>query len=108
MSTPPCLSSEGTIIRRARPTLGCSCSPLPQISLLVSTTTTLRSMSDSSRATSRTMVVLPLPGDPRIRIELRRGMEVRVSGGAVMEKKNSECPIRPTMAVGGWPMAVGV
>ena len=29
------------------------------------------------------------------------------AGGAVMNKKKSECPIRPTKAVGGQPMAVG-
>mmetsp|Transcript_5330 Transcript_5330/g.6607 ORF Transcript_5330/g.6607 Transcript_5330/m.6607 type:complete len:321 (+) Transcript_5330:653-1615(+) len=65
--TPAWASSDGTIIRRARPMQGCGTSPSPAISLLVSTMQTLLSMA-SSRVASRTMVVFPLPGSPRNRM----------------------------------------
>ncbi len=52
-------------MRRARPMPGCGISPSPPISLLVSMITTrLRHSSDSRRAISRTLVVLPTPGRP--------------------------------------------
>ena len=64
-----CLAGLGTCIRRARPIAGCGMSPSPAISLEVSTTTTrLRSDSASTRAVSRSSVVLPTPGRPRIRM----------------------------------------
>ena len=45
-------------------------SPSPAISLEVSTTTTrLRCSSASTRAASRSIVVLPMPGRPMIRID---------------------------------------
>ncbi len=50
-------------MRRARPTAGCGISPSPPISLEVSTITT-RLLSASTRAASRSMVVLPTPGRP--------------------------------------------
>ena len=57
-----------TCIRRASPMPGCGMSPSPAISLLVSTTITrLPRSSASTRATSRSMVVLPTPGRPSSR-----------------------------------------
>ncbi len=65
-----CASGTGTCMRRARPMAGCGMSPSPAISLEVSTTTTrLPSSSASTRATSRSIVVLPTPGRPRRRID---------------------------------------
>ncbi len=64
--------SEGvrTCMRRALPIAGWGMSPSPAISLLVSTTTTrLPTSSASTRAASRSMVVLPMPGRPMIRID---------------------------------------
>ena len=59
-----------TCIRRAFPIAGCGMSPSPAISLLVSTTTTrLPCSSASTRAASRSIVVLPIPGRPMIRID---------------------------------------
>ncbi len=54
-----------TCMRRARPMAGCGTSPSPPISLEVSTITT-RLLSASTRAASRSMVVLPTPGGPII------------------------------------------
>ena len=55
-------------MRRARPMPGCGMSPSPAISLEVSTMTTrLSSSSASTRAASRSIVVLPMPGRPMIR-----------------------------------------
>ena len=49
---------------------GCGMSPSPAISLLVSTTTTRLPMSSArTRAASRSIVVLPMPGRPMIRID---------------------------------------
>ncbi len=59
-----------TCIRRALPMAGCGMSPSPAISFEVSTTTTrLRCSSASTRAASRSIVVLPMPGRPMIRID---------------------------------------
>ena len=65
----PCWSvGVRTCIRRASPMPGCGMSPSPAISLLVSTTITrLPRSSASTRATSRSMVVLPTPGRPSSR-----------------------------------------
>mmetsp|Transcript_19182 Transcript_19182/g.47748 ORF Transcript_19182/g.47748 Transcript_19182/m.47748 type:complete len:220 (+) Transcript_19182:1469-2128(+) len=65
----PCLSREGTIIRRANPIQVWGMVPSPAISLDVSTTMTLFS-SASLLAASRTMVVFPDPGSPRINTDL--------------------------------------
>ena len=63
--TPSCCAGEGTCIRRARPMAGCGTSPSPAISLEVSTMMTrLWASTDSTRAISRSMVVLPTPGRP--------------------------------------------
>ena len=59
-----CRAGVLTCMRRARPMAGCGMSPSPAISLEVSTTTT-RLVSARTRATSRSMVVLPTPGLPR-------------------------------------------
>ena len=59
-----------TCMRRALPMAGCGMSPSPAISLLVSTTTTRLPMSSArTRAASRSIVVLPMPGRPMIRID---------------------------------------
>ena len=59
-----------TCIRRALPMAGCGMSPSPAISLEVSTTTTrLPRSSARTRAASRSIVVLPMPGRPMIRID---------------------------------------
>ena len=58
-------SGEGTCMRRARPMAACGMSPSPAISFEVSTITTrLPSSSASTRAASRSSVVLPTPGGP--------------------------------------------
>ena len=60
-----CSSGRATCIRRARPIPGWGMSPSPAISLLVSTTTTrFRLSSARIRATSRSIVVFPIPGLP--------------------------------------------
>ncbi len=60
-----------TCIRRARPMPGCGMSPSPAISLEVSTTTTrLSTTSARTRAASRSMVVLPMPGRPMMSTDL--------------------------------------
>ena len=65
-----CRLGVRTCIRRARPMAGCGMSPSPAISFEVSTMTTrLRSSSASTRAASRSIVVLPMPGRPMIRID---------------------------------------
>ena len=57
-------------MRRARPMAGCGMSPSPAISFDVSTMTTrLPRSSASTRAASRSIVVLPMPGRPMIRID---------------------------------------
>jgi len=59
----------GTCMRRALPMAGWGMSPSPAISLEVSTMTTRLFMSSAStRATSRSMVVLPTPGRPSSRV----------------------------------------
>jgi hypothetical protein len=64
-------------MRRARPMPGCGMSPSPPISLLVSMMTTrLRHSSDSRRAISRTLVVLPTPGRPCRRAAPQRRMRM--------------------------------
>ena len=64
-----CLSGDGTCILRAVPMPGCGMSPSPAISLEVSTMTTrLPASSARTRATSRSMVVLPTPGFPSRRM----------------------------------------
>ena len=63
-----CSVGVRTCMRRASPMPGCGMSPSPAISLEVSTMMTrLWSSSASTRATSRSMVVLPTPGRPRSR-----------------------------------------
>ena len=58
-----------TCIRRALPMAGCGMSPSPAISFEVSTTTTrLPRSSASTRAASRSIVVLPMPGRPMMRM----------------------------------------
>ena len=65
-----CRLGVRTCIRRAFPIAGCGMSPSPAISFEVSTTTTrLPCSSASTRAASRSMVVLPMPGRPMIRID---------------------------------------
>ena len=65
-----CSDGVRTCIRRALPMAGCGMSPSPAISLLVSTTTTRLPMSSArTRAASRSIVVLPIPGRPMIRID---------------------------------------
>ena len=65
-----CRSGALTCMRRALPIAGCGMSPSPAISLEVSTTTTRLLNSEArTRAASRSMVVLPTPGRPMIRIE---------------------------------------
>ncbi len=65
-----CSDGVRTCIRRALPMAGCGMSPSPAISLQVSTTTTRLPMSSAStRAASRSIVVLPMPGRPMIRID---------------------------------------
>ena len=60
----------GTCMRRARPMPGCGMSPSPAISFEVSTTTTrFPRSSGRTRATSRSIVVGPTPGRPRMRID---------------------------------------
>ena len=64
-----CSVGVRTCIRRASPIPGCGMSPSPAISFEVSTTTTrLPRSSARTRATSRSIVVLPTPGRPRIRM----------------------------------------
>mmetsp|Transcript_99341 Transcript_99341/g.170995 ORF Transcript_99341/g.170995 Transcript_99341/m.170995 type:complete len:364 (+) Transcript_99341:878-1969(+) len=79
ISTAACSSSVGTIMRRARPRDGWTRWPLPQISLLVSTTTTLGYTSDRTRAASRIMVVWPHPGGERNSTECPRSTSFRKS-----------------------------
>jgi len=62
-----CREGFGTCIRRACPTAGWGTSPSPPISFEVSTITT-RCFCAKVRAASRSMVVLPTPGFPRIRM----------------------------------------
>ena len=58
-----CSDGVRTCIRRALPIAGCGMSPSPAISFDVSTTTTrLPRSSASTRAASRSIVVLPMPG----------------------------------------------
>ncbi len=65
-----------TCIRRALPIAGCGMSPSPAISFEVSTTTTrLRCSSARTRAASRSIVVLPMPGRPMIRIDFPVSMK---------------------------------
>mmetsp|Transcript_9568 Transcript_9568/g.20959 ORF Transcript_9568/g.20959 Transcript_9568/m.20959 type:complete len:259 (-) Transcript_9568:1736-2512(-) len=58
-----CCLRSGTIMRRARPMAGWEMSPLPAISLLVSTIST-RLVNAKKQAQSRRRVVLPAPGQP--------------------------------------------
>ena len=66
-----CNSGRETCIRRARPIAGWGMSPSPAISLeeSIMTTRLLRS-SASTRAISRSAVVLPIPGLPSNKIDL--------------------------------------
>ncbi len=65
-----CRSGVRTCMRRARPMPGCGMSPSPAISLEVSTMTTRLSRSSArTRAASRSIVVLPMPGRPMMRID---------------------------------------
>ncbi len=60
-----CIAGVDTCMRRALPIAGCGMSPSPAISFEVSTMTTrLFSSSASTRAISRSIVVLPTPGRP--------------------------------------------
>ena len=66
-----CSAGVGTCMRRAWPIAGCGMSPSPAISFEVSTMTTRLFMSSAStRATSRSIVVLPTPGRPSISVLL--------------------------------------
>ena len=66
-----CLVGVVTCIRRACPIAGWGISPSPAISFEVSTMITRFSKSSpSTRATSRSMVVLPTPGPPKRRMLL--------------------------------------
>ena len=66
-----CSVGVRTCIRRASPMPGCGMSPSPAISFEVSTMTTrLPRSSARTRATSRSIVVLPTPGRPRRRTRL--------------------------------------
>mmetsp|Transcript_5863 Transcript_5863/g.26378 ORF Transcript_5863/g.26378 Transcript_5863/m.26378 type:complete len:232 (-) Transcript_5863:432-1127(-) len=66
INTSCCLSGTGTCMRRELPMPGWGMSPSPPISLLVSTTTTLRPNSpERMRDISRIAVVFPTPGLPR-------------------------------------------
>src|SRR6476469_351057 len=65
-----CSDGVRTCIRRALPMAGWGMSPSPAISFEVSTTTTrLPCSSARTRAASRSIVVLPMPGRPMIRID---------------------------------------
>ncbi len=65
-----CSVGVRTCIRRASPMPGCGMSPSPAISFEVSTMTTrLPRSSARTRATSRSIVVLPTPGRPRRRTD---------------------------------------
>ena len=65
-----CIEGVRTCIRRALPMAGWGMSPSPAISFEVSTTTTrLPKSSAMTRAASRSIVVLPMPGRPMMRID---------------------------------------
>ncbi len=65
-----CRAGVRTCIRRALPMAGWGMSPSPAISFDVSTTTTrLPRSSARTRAASRSIVVLPMPGRPMMRID---------------------------------------
>ena len=67
-------------MRRARPMPGCGMSLSPAISFDVSTITTRLRSSESTRAHSRSIVVLPTPGRPskHIDLPLRKHVEQNV------------------------------
>ena len=99
----------GTCMRRARPMPGCGMSPSPAISFEVSTTTTRLSRSSAStRATSRSMVVLPTPGRPRSRIDFpvstmsRMMSMVPKTARPMRQVRPTILPLRLRMAVMRW------
>ena len=97
-----CVDGVGTCMRRARPIAGCGMSPSPPISFEVSTMMTrLRRSSASTRAASRSSVVLPTPGRPSIRMLLPDSTMSRMMA-TVPKTARPTRQVRPTIA----PLAV--